>query len=167
MKALFIISGLPCTGKTTLGRKLAKELSLPFISRDDIKESLFNSLGWQDREWSKQLGVASYALLYYLIETLVSTGISIIVESNFQPQLDNTKILQLKKQYNLGITQIHCYAKSEVLFQRFQQRSESSERHPGHVDHLNYEEFKSILLKGGYEILNIESRIFEVDSTNF
>ena len=106
-------------------------------------------------------------MLYYLIETLVSTGISIIVESNFHPQLDNTKILQLKKQYNLGITQIHCYAKSEVLFQRFQQRSESSERHPGHVDNLNYEEFKSILLKGGYEMLNIESRIFEVDTKNF
>jgi adenylate kinase family enzyme len=66
MTALMIlISGLPCTGKTTLARKIAQKFRLPLISRDDIKESLFDSLGWHDREWSKQLGVASYQLLYY------------------------------------------------------------------------------------------------------
>jgi shikimate kinase len=48
--SLIIISGLPCTGKTTLGRKLAQDLSLPLICRDSIKESLFDSLGYSDRE---------------------------------------------------------------------------------------------------------------------
>ena len=52
---LIIIWGLPCTGKTTLGPWLAKELGLPFVHKDGIKESLFESLGWKDRAWSKQL----------------------------------------------------------------------------------------------------------------
>ncbi|MFZ4462043.1 MAG: AAA family ATPase [Patescibacteria group bacterium] len=41
---LIIITGLPCTGKTTLGRKLAEELRLPFVSKDDFKELLFDDL---------------------------------------------------------------------------------------------------------------------------
>lgn len=48
--SLIIITGLPGTGKTTLGRKLAEEFRLPFISKDDIKEFLFDNLGWKDRE---------------------------------------------------------------------------------------------------------------------
>ena len=42
---LIIINGAPCTGKTTLGRKLAKQLCLPFLSKDGIKEVLFDTLG--------------------------------------------------------------------------------------------------------------------------
>ncbi len=54
-----------------------------------------------------------------------------------------------------------------MLFQRFQKRSESGERHPGHVDNLNYEEFQTTLLKGGYDILDIEGTVLEIDTTDF
>lgn len=38
---IILITGLPCTGKTTLGYKLAKRYSLPFVHKDGIKELLF------------------------------------------------------------------------------------------------------------------------------
>ena len=38
---LILIYGFSCTGKTTLAKKIAKRYSLPLISRDDIKESLY------------------------------------------------------------------------------------------------------------------------------
>ena len=168
MKTLIIvISGLPCTGKTTLGRKIAKEFWLPFISRDDLKELLFNSLGWQDREWSKKLGIASYDLLYYFLKTQVFAGKSLVLESNFMPKFDTNKFLDLQNQYNLNIFQIHCIADPAVLFDRFKNRAESGERHPGHVDRLNYDEFQKTLEEGGYEIINIDSNIFEIDTTDF
>lgn len=165
--SLIIICGLPCTGKTTLGKKLSQDLSLPFISRDSIKESLFDSLGWSDRQWSKKLGIASYNLLYYFIDSLVSKNISLIVESNFQAAYDTEKYKNIQNKYGLKLTQIHCHTKGEVLLERFKQRSESGERHPGHVDHLNYEEFQTTLLKGEYEILDIESTNFKIDTTDF
>jgi predicted kinase len=63
---LVIVSGPPCSGKTTLARWLAKELALPLIAKDNIKELLFDHLGWSDRAWSKKLGRATYPLIYYL-----------------------------------------------------------------------------------------------------
>ena len=167
MNLLILVSGLPCTGKTTLGKKLAERTALPFISRDDIKESLFNSLGCQNREWSKKLGAASYSLLYYLIESLVSTEQPLIVENNFQPKIDQAKFLALKNQYRFKLFQIHLLADSQVLKQRFKIRAESGERHPGHVDWHNYTEFQTTLVNGGYEPLDISDRLLTIDTTNF
>jgi shikimate kinase len=44
-KPFVVISGLPGSGKTTLGRRLAPALTLPFIDKDDILDRLFESKG--------------------------------------------------------------------------------------------------------------------------
>jgi predicted kinase len=164
---LIIISGPPCTGKTTLGKKIAEEFNLPFISKDDIKESLFDSLGWNDREWSKKIGIASYQILYYYLEMLLKSGRSFIVESNFKPEFDNPKLNSLSQKYDFRPLQIQCRTNGEILFERFKKRVESGERHPGHVDHLNYYEFKDVLLKGKHEKLDIGGKFMEIDTTDF
>jgi hypothetical protein len=59
---VLIVTGAPASGKTTLGRQLANALGLPYFSKDLFKESLFDSLGWQDRAWSQRVGGASTAV---------------------------------------------------------------------------------------------------------
>jgi len=164
---LIVISGPPCTGKTTLGNKIAEQFDLPFVSKDDIKELLFDSLGIKDREWSRQLGISSYRLLYYFIEAILRAGNSLIVESNFQDEYDSEQFQNLMKNYGFTTLQIQCKTKGEVLFKRFKKRSESGERHPGHVDHLNYSEFEESLLKGSYKPLEIEGEVVYIDTTDF
>jgi hypothetical protein len=44
-KPFVVISGLPGSGKTTLGRRLAPILNLPLIDKDDILNRLFESKG--------------------------------------------------------------------------------------------------------------------------
>ena len=85
---LVIVTGLPCTGKTTLVQKIAAELRLPLITKDGIKERLFDSLGWSDREWSKKLGKATFDLLFYFIEVELRAGHSLIAEARFFPEYD-------------------------------------------------------------------------------
>jgi 2-phosphoglycerate kinase len=43
--ALILVSGAPGTGKTTVANALATRLQIPTVSKDAIKESLFESLG--------------------------------------------------------------------------------------------------------------------------
>ena len=164
---VIVISGLPCTGKTTLGLRIAQEFSLSFVSKDGVKESLFESLGWSDREWSKKLGAASFHLLYYFMASQLAAGRSFIVEANFASDRDTERFLALKQTYDFEPFQILCVTDGEVLFQRFIERGESGKRHPGHVDHLTYDELQPALLKGRLEPLDIEGTLVEVDTTDF
>jgi len=164
---MIIITGLSASGKTTIGKEMAQRLNVPFISRDDIKELMFDDLGWQDREWSKKLGVVSFDLLYYFLEILLKTRATFVVETVFKPEFDNPKFLALKDKYEFDIVQIICHADGEVLFERFKKRSESGERHPGHVDSTNYDEYKNHLLFGHCKPLNVPGKIIGIDTTEF
>lgn len=164
---MLIISGLPCTGKTTIGKKISESFKLPMISKDEIKESLFDSLGWKDREWSKKLGMATYPILYSFCEEQLKNGKSFIIESNFNPSFDNEKLNQLRSNYEARLVVVHCECEGSTLFERFKKRSESGKRHPGHRDHLNYDEFRNVMLSGKFEVLDVGAEIFRLDTTSF
>ena len=78
-----MISGAPATGKTYLARLLADSLPVVVLQKDAIKETLFDTLGQDDREWSRMLGTAAFALLRDLVESHLKARQSVLVESNF------------------------------------------------------------------------------------
>lgn len=163
---LIIVSGPSCTGKTTLAAKIAEKFKLPFITKDGIKELLFDDLGWSDREWSKKLGVASYSIIHYFLDSIMPSGNSFIVESNFKAEFETQEMLNRIKKYNYLPIQVMCECDGKILFERFKKRSESGERHPGHCDSSNYDEFKELLLKGKFEPMDIGGEIVIFDSTD-
>lgn len=163
---LVIVTGQPCTGKTTLGRRLAQDLHLPFIAKDDIKETLFDTLGMKDRAWSKLLGNACYALLIYFVEQELRAERNVMIEGNFPASMTLT-FQTLQAQYSFYAIQILCYADDEILMRRFKARSESGERHPGHVDHENYAEFQERLAQGPLQPLGIDGRVIRVNANDF
>jgi len=165
--ALIIISGLPCSGKTTLAKKIAEEFMLPFVSRDDIKERIFDDLGYRNREWSRKIGTTSYTLLYYFAESMLKAGASLLLESNFNPKFDSLRFEDLAAKYEFTPLQIYCKSDRAVLFERFKKRATSPERHPGHVDHLNFGEFKDTLSKSDDQALTISGQTISVDTTDF
>lgn len=167
MTNLILVLGLPATGKTSLSRKIGSELKLPIVCRDDIKEIMFDSIGWSDREWSKKVGQASFSILDYFVEEQLKFGNSIIIESPFNPKFENKKFQMWQDKYNLNIIQVLCHTEGKVLVERFIERSNSESRHPGHRDESNLDEFKDGLIKGEAPSLDIKGAIIRVDTTNF
>lgn len=78
-----LVTGAPASGKSTVGRQLARALGLPFFAKDVFKETLFDALGWSDREWSRKLAVASMQLLYTCAAAELEVGRSLVLECNF------------------------------------------------------------------------------------
>jgi predicted kinase len=164
---LVIVSGPSCSGKSTLAQKLSIKFKLPLVTKDGIKETIFDHLGWSDREWSKKVGATSYRLISYFLDSMLVSGRPLIIESNFMSELDSQPISEKLTKYGYFPLQIMCQCDGQILFERFKARSESGVRHPGHGDDKNYDEFKDMLLKGKLEALDIGGEIITFDTTDF
>lgn len=163
---LIVIGGHSGSGKTTIAQGLAHALSLPLLSKDVIKEALFDSLGWSDRAWSQRLGAAAIAVLYRQLEQLLATRQSCIIESTFRAELDGPRLRVLCAQHHVRPLEIQCVAPGEVLVARVLARSARGERHPGHVDGTWMEEHAHLLRAGPLPPLDLGGPLRVVDTAS-
>ncbi len=161
---LLIVAGLPCAGKTSIAECLATDLHLPLITKDGIKEQLFTTLGWKDRDWSRKLSQASIELLLYFTETQLAAGNSLIIESNFQPGLAVPRLLEMRKRYMVVLFQVYCQAKTEILYERFKNRTGT--RHPGHADEQYLAEFNALLAQAPQTALDLGCPTVVLDTSD-
>ena len=165
---IVVITGPPGAGKTTLARKISEALSLPLLVKDDIKDVVFDGLGWSDREWSKRVGGTSFEVMYRLLEVQLASRVSVVVETAFVPNIDGPRLRELQKKFPFNPIQIVVTANFEVLFDRFSERATSGDRHPGHVDEtVNRDSFLKRFSEMPYTALPIDGTVIEVDSTDF
>lgn len=164
---IIIVLGPSASGKTTLSQKLSTALQLPYFSKDDIKERLFDSLGWTDREWSQKLGLVSIILQFDILAQELRAGRSCIVETNFVPAWDTPRFQALMEQYPYTPLQILCRAEGPILLDRFKQRATAGDRHPGHVDDTNYNAYKDQLLHDTPMPLDLPGDVLRVDTSDF
>jgi predicted kinase len=164
---LVLVNGMPCTGKSSLARVLAQRLELPCVGKDEIKEILFEVLGYSDRAWSQALGAASYELLYYFTEAQIRAGRSLIAEANFHAANAGPRLNALQDRYGFRTVQIICRTEPAVLMDRYRQRIASGERHPGHLDEQLIAEIGARAHGGEWEPVPVESELIIVDTTDF
>ena len=140
---------------------------MPLVSKDSIREELFNRLGWKDRKWAQELGKASVDMMFYFARAELEVGRSMIMDNSFYPPVSNPRFQALKEQYQAKSIQIVCDSDRETLFQRFKSRADLGNRHPGHGDHDVLEELYVYLSDTSSQILDIGGSVIEVDTTDF
>ena len=151
-----IVTGPPAAGKTTIARRLARELELPLIAKDDIKETLFDTLGTGDREWSRRLGRATFDVQFRVLHQLLEAGCSVVAEGNFSAA-EALRVLPPSR-----VVQVFCSARPDLLLQRFAERAD---RHPGHLDDVTLRELGPRLLADEWRPLALPGAVVEVDTS--
>jgi predicted kinase len=154
------VSGPPASGKTTMARELSRRVPLPLIAKDDIKESLGDSLGKTSLLWSKRLGAATWDLLFVLLERTLMGGGSLIFESNFYPDLHRPRLNEIRTRLPFVPFEVHCTADPATLAQRNNERP----RHPVHHsrDGTTARVMAKWVLNNGP--LELSERVFRVDT---
>jgi predicted kinase len=158
-----IVTGPAASGKSTLAQQLALRLGLPNLSKDLFKETLFDTLGWSDREWSMRLGGASMALLFRSAAALLEAQQSLIVESNFY-EWDTPHLRELADRFGCHFVQVVCTASGPTLVERYRRRIVTGERHPGHTDSDSMDEILRRLLTGRWDALDLAGPVISVNT---
>jgi predicted kinase len=164
---IIIVTGKPAAGKSTLARWLSRELQVPVVSKDPMREVLFERLGWKDRPWAQLLGRASIDMMFYFAQAELTVGHSIILDNSFDPDMSNARFQALKTEYHADSIQIVCSSDRETLVQRFRARAEAGNRHPGHGDSEVLHHLYETLKDDRPLTLNISGPVIEVDTTDF
>ena len=164
---IIIVTGRPAAGKSTLAKWLSQELKVLLVSKDNIREELFDRLGWKDRVWAQELGKASVDMMFYFARAELEVGHSMIMDNTFDPVVSLPRFQALKDQYSAETIQIICNAGSEILFERFRARFEMGVRHPGHGDEAVLDQLREFLSSNKAPLLDIGGSVIEVDTTDF
>ena len=150
---LVLVTGPPASGKTTLAQPLARQLGLPLLGKDTVKEALFDALGTGDRAWSRRLGAASYAVLLNFARELPAA----VLDANFYPD-HGPGLLQVCQRP----IEIFCRCPAAEVERRFIRRAPA--RHAGHVDHVLDTQLKATL-DGEVSPLGLGGPVLEVDTS--
>lgn len=165
---LIIVHGLPGTGKTTVSSEVSNRLHIPVFAKDTLKEAMFDTVGYSDKAWSAKVSHASHRIMDIIIEQELGCGHSLMIEGNFKPDIDSMRFQKLCKKYSAGCLQLLCWAEGEGLYERFQEREISPDRHPAHV-HPDYPRslVKELLAPGKAKPLSHVDNTIEVDTSDF
>jgi predicted kinase len=130
---IIVISGPPCSGKSTLAARLAGHTGWPIVCKDAWKEVLFELLGTGDDAWSRQLSQAAFRIQLAVARSRVDARTSLILEGNFNSAEHAAPIADLAGRGG-RLLQVACRASGEELARRQLQRAQDGTRHPGHLD---------------------------------
>ena len=119
-----VVTGPPASGKSTLSRELARELSLPLLAKDTIKQALVETLGAADVEQSRLLGSAAVDVL-----------LAVAAEAS-QAVLDSVWVDRASARARLaaldGVVEVVCECDVDTMRARY--RARALHKGPEHFD---------------------------------
>ena len=119
-----LVGGWPGSGKSTLAAALAREMDLPLLAKDDIKETLADSLGVPtDVEASRRLGRAAVLTMLHVAGRLPSAVLDSTWFEYTRPAVERLP---------RPVVEVRCVVPQEVARARFLARASS--RHGVHLD---------------------------------
>lgn len=129
---LIIIAGMPATGKSTIARKISQALSMPILEKDEIKEQLFDTVGYADLPAKRALDRGSAAVLLYVARVTLQSGSSLIMVNNFDADMRDDVQAMLDACDCRAVT-VFLNGDPDVLYERYVARDGRRERHLGHT----------------------------------
>lgn len=175
-----LVTGIPAAGKTTMAEYLSRNFSLPVISKDKIKEIMFDEIGFGSRQEKVKLGTASMEIMYYFAEQFMKCNQPFILENNFE-NASREGLMAILEKYAYEAITITLTGDYEVIYKRFMERNASPQRHRGHVVNqcypekeeggevpaISYEGFVSGIISRGMDRFTANGPKLVLDTTDF
>lgn len=129
MRDLIIITGDLAAGKSTLAASLSEKLSIPYLTKDSLKEIACDAIDYSTREENRKLSVSAMESMIYFFNQSALVGNSLILEANFRSEeVNEIKLIVDEHKYNVMV--FYLTGDVNLLYQRFLDRL--ANRHKAH-----------------------------------
>lgn len=116
---LLTVTGMPASGKSTLGAQIAAALRWPCVTKDEYKEILHAGLPGLTNDHS---GPLSFALMYHVAGVTLAAGKDTVLETHFHRSMSEPKLTALAGTHGARLAQVFCGAPVDVLQARHDAR---------------------------------------------
>ena len=175
---IIILTGMPAAGKSTIAAKLSDAFKLPILEKDNLKEGLFDTLGFENYPQKRKLDHAANAVLLRCAEALIKQQVPTIIDNNFDTA-SGEQLNKLVTDYDCDCLTIFLGGNTDVFYERYVERDRLHLRHLGHIlqehyppregDCLDYtmtrEEFAEKFEKRGMGSFQCKGERIEIDAT--
>jgi predicted kinase len=136
---LFVISGLPGTGKSFLARKVAERLPCVIVESDFVRKTLV--VGKPTYSGAESAFV--HRVAHAVIERLLLAGCRVIYDATNLIQRHREKVFYLADKSRASIVAIHVIAPESVIRERLTRRFES--RDPHDISDANWDVYQKLM----------------------
>lgn len=175
-----LVTGIPAAGKSTMAGYLSDYFGIPVISKDRIKELMYDDIGFHSREEKVKLGIASMNIMYYMAKQLMKNSQPFILENNFE-NISREPLLEILEKYSYTAITVTLTGDYTKIYQRFIERNNSPDRHRGHVVNdsypektpnrivkpLSYKDFVNGIIERGMDSFVANGPHIVIDTTDF
>lgn len=141
---------------------------------------MYDDIGFRSREEKVRLGISSMNIMYYIAEQLMKCNQPFILENNFE-NVSREPLMELLGKYSYTAITVTLTGNYHKIYERFAERNNSPDRHPGHVVNdcyppktpnsavkpISYEKFVNGIMNRGMDSFAANGPQIVVDTTDF
>ena len=119
---LIVVSGLPGTGKTYFGSKLAERLPFVILESDTLRKMLFPSPTYTPAESARL-----FQAIHRLIEELLKRGTSLILDATNLSERYRERLYNIAERLDVKLILVRVEAPADLVRERLKARTEGKQ----------------------------------------
>ncbi len=126
---LWVVCGMPATGKSTVARALGRRLDVTVLRSDVVRKTLFRRrpqepavAAFAQGIYTPGAGALTYGRLLLDAQERLEKGLSVILDATFSDPRQRAEALRLARDSDVNILFVECLADVSVLRQRLAAR---------------------------------------------
>ncbi|MFO8113314.1 MAG: AAA family ATPase [Desulfosalsimonadaceae bacterium] len=141
---LWVICGMPASGKSTIAEQLGEVFQIPVLRSDMIRKQNFASpdadlsnTAFERGIYSKGMTALTYGRLLLLAQDHIEKGSSVVLDATFGARHFRREVLRLAEDMDASIFFVECIAPEAVLKKRLAARKSGSLLSDARISHFD------------------------------
>ena len=140
---LWVVCGMPASGKSTIAKELAKTLGVKVFRSDVIRKELFTlqpyervDVPFEEGIYSKGASSLTYGKLLLLGQEEIERGYSVILDATYSSRHQRSEVLRLAKDMDTNLMFVECICPEAALKERLMRRERTSSVSDARLHHF-------------------------------